>query len=62
MLRYMHYPPQPKDSDEKLSLGIGVHTDFGSVTLLIQDEVDGLQVWRRLRMSSSILYPLREHM
>ena len=47
MLRYMHYPPQPKDSDEKLSLGIGVHTDFGSVTLLMQDEVDGLQVWEK---------------
>jgi isopenicillin N synthase-like dioxygenase len=42
-LRYLHYPPQPADSDEKLSRGIGAHTDFGSVTLLMQDEVDGLQ-------------------
>jgi isopenicillin N synthase-like dioxygenase len=45
-LRYLHYPPQTKDSDEKLSRGIGAHTDFGSVTLLMQ-EVDGLQVWEK---------------
>ncbi|KAJ5760145.1 hypothetical protein N7520_007301 [Penicillium odoratum] len=43
-MRYLHYPAQPKDADEKLSRGIGAHTDFGCVTLLLQDEVDGLQV------------------
>ncbi|KAL1297511.1 hypothetical protein AAFC00_005029 [Neodothiora populina] len=46
-LRYLHYPPQPADSDEKLSRGIGAHTDFGSVTLLMQGEVDGLQVYEK---------------
>jgi len=46
-LRYLHYPPQPSDSDEKLSRGIGAHTDFGSVTLLMQGDVDGLQVFEK---------------
>lgn len=43
-MRYLHYPAQPKDQDEKLNRGIGAHTDFGCVTLLLQDDVDGLQV------------------
>ncbi|KAJ5723071.1 hypothetical protein N7488_001106 [Penicillium malachiteum] len=43
-MRFLHYPAQPKDQDEKLNRGIGAHTDFGCVTLLLQDEVDGLQV------------------
>ncbi len=44
-MRLLHYPPQPADADEKLSRGIRAHTDFGAVTLLLQGEVDGLQVW-----------------
>ena len=43
-LRILHYPPREQSSSD---VGAGTHTDYGSVTLLLNDAVGGLEVRRR---------------
>jgi isopenicillin N synthase-like dioxygenase len=42
-LRYLHYSVIEGDIEGK-EMGAGVHTDFGTVTLLFHDDVGGLEV------------------
>jgi isopenicillin N synthase-like dioxygenase len=41
LFRIFHYPPQPIGA---VQWGVGEHTDYGLLTLLLQDSVGGLQV------------------
>lgn len=52
----MYYPTADLDS---LSVGIGAHTDFGAVTILLQDLVGGLQVWDRVNHQWTDVTPER---
>lgn len=42
-LRLIHYPPQP-GAVQNNQIGCGAHTDWGAVTLLLQDDTGGLEV------------------
>ena len=39
-----HYPPHPASRDGHEVWGVGRHTDYGALTILLQDDVGGLQV------------------
>ncbi|KAF8516556.1 Clavaminate synthase-like protein [Hysterangium stoloniferum] len=44
-LRFLHYPSVPAESLEKGKITrIGAHSDFASITLLLQDGVGGLEI------------------
>lgn len=42
-VRLLRYPPQPQGTPDNL-LGAGAHTDWGSITILLQDTQSGLEV------------------
>lgn len=42
-LRALHYPPMPADGEAHAN-GLGAHADFSWITLVLQDEVGGLEV------------------
>jgi len=44
LFRVFHYPPSPPDADD---WGVGEHTDYGLLTLLLQDDNGGLAVRTR---------------
>ena len=46
-LRLIHYPPMERLTPEPGQLGCGAHTDYGTLTLLADDGVGGLQVRQR---------------
>lgn len=46
-LRMIHYPPADRVSAEPGQLGCGTHTDYGTITVLGDDGVGGLQVRQR---------------
>ncbi|KIY02017.1 uncharacterized protein Z520_02155 [Fonsecaea multimorphosa CBS 102226] len=58
-IRLLHYPPHPKSDDSAL-VGAGAHTDFGAITLLLQDGHSGLQVLNQFT-GEWINVPPQEH-
>ena len=52
LFRIFHYPPAAAD-DGAGDWGVAEHTDYGLLTLLLQDDSGGLQVRHRRRVAST---------
>ncbi|WP_167854934.1 isopenicillin N synthase family dioxygenase [Mangrovimicrobium sediminis] len=46
-MRLLHYPPSPDPVDAQDDFGIAPHSDYGVLTLLLQDETGGLELLTR---------------
>lgn len=44
LFRIFHYPPLPETDSSQKTWSVGEHTDYGLLTLLLQDSAGGLQV------------------
>ena len=44
LFRIFHYPPLPPDAEPEPGWGVGEHTDYGLLTILVQDETGGLEL------------------
>jgi isopenicillin N synthase-like dioxygenase len=44
LFRIFHYPPLPSDAALEPGWGVGEHTDYGLLTILVQDETGGLEL------------------
>ena len=43
-MRISNYPPYEKNKEKHVGKGIGSHIDYGFLTILLQDKVDGLEI------------------
>ncbi|KAJ1979965.1 hypothetical protein H4R35_001311 [Dimargaris xerosporica] len=46
-LRFLHYPPMKPSAEDHTAMRAGSHADYGSISLLFQKEVGGLQVYHQ---------------
>jgi isopenicillin N synthase-like dioxygenase len=56
-LRLVHYPPTERVPPAAGQLGCGAHTDYGTVTVLADDGVGGLQVRQRNGTWTDVVIP-----